>query len=1250
MNNTIEIQIKSQAHEAKVGVDALVKSLINIENVLTNIYLELGNIEKKSSSSTTKTAKGLNQVKSEADKTTSSISKLGKAFSLAGTIAVVKRMASTFGKAMETVIDRTEELNLFNVVFKNMEKNGKTTFSTLGKEATKFQNKLNQAFGANMTNTLRYQALFQSMGENAGIKNNYASIMSETLTKFSYDLASLYNKQESDVAEALRAGVYAGQTKPLRAYGIDVTSTSMKSTLASLGITDKAVSDFNQGEKAILRYISALHQAKVAMGDYANTIESPANQLKVFKNLLVDAKVALSSLFIGTFSKILPYANALLMVIRELSKAIATMFGIKLSAYNESIASAETGYEDLADSVDDATDSVKELKRQTLGFDQINNLQENKNNGSGAGTLTGGIDQRLLDAIRTYDNGMDNIRMKATDIYEKIMSWLGFTKQINDETDEVNWKLTNNNSTMGKILTSLKDIVKYGKEAVSGVFKVIAKDFANGALGTAISIVFKTIANLFEFIAKHKEVQTIIAKLVEAFLLFKTVKTILAPVVTLYKSFANTVKTGATSIQTFGKQLKGTNNYIKDADGNLKQYNKTVEGHSNVILNADKSINKWETGLNKAKTAFGGLITAGLGIITLKSAMEDVAEEGWNLSNAISATVGAMSTIGGFASIGSIFGPIGTGVGLAIGSIVALGDAIITWSDKNDKFANSVKELEKNIDDYNTSMQQLADSRDKALSAVDVEFGYYEQLYEELKTIVDENGKIKTGYEERAQVITSILSDALGIEISIVDGVIQKYSDLETSIYDVINAKKAEATLNAYEAEYNKAMQEKTKRQEEYKTAIEKTKEAQDTYTKTLQALAEEYHTTTDEINAYISGEKTFYQLTGNARSAVNSFKEKMDETGISLEKARKNLDDATIAEKNASEALDKNQLIINNYNKAIELMAGKHYDAVLEMYNNTVTFNGKTKEANDKKYKDEIEIIDKHLTDLKSRQDEYSKEEYETLVKGYELQKEALKKSKEEANQILEEKTKKAKEEALNTVNGQLQIFKEHSYEFREASDGNMQLYVDGIASGQTISEDTMTKLVDGTISKITEKKMSAEEAGKYLVDGVNLGIGNQQKQQGVFTTIGNFTSNIISWFKNGLKINSPSKATKELGSYLLEGLNVGIDSEKKNTLNNISNFTNDIVDTMNTDLSRFVVDFSDQFGNSNLNGSIYNKSTIDVSDSLASKISGQLAMAINGQVINVQLDAHTDEGVIIDRINQATKQTGVCPINIPY
>lgn len=233
------------------------------------------------------------------------------------------------------------------------------------------------------------------------------------------------------------------QTKPLRSYGIDVTQSSLQPIVKELGITDsdgnvKSVKNMSQAEKEILRYIATLKQAKIAMGDLANTIESPSNQLKVFRQQLVETKVAFSSLFIGTLSKALPYANAFLMVIKETSKALATMFGIELKDYNAGIASQEGIYDGIADSADDASDAVKELKRQTLGFDEIHNINENQDSST---SVSGGIDQRLLDAITGYDNGMDKVRMKATEIRDSIMDWLGFTKEIDTATGEISFKL-----------------------------------------------------------------------------------------------------------------------------------------------------------------------------------------------------------------------------------------------------------------------------------------------------------------------------------------------------------------------------------------------------------------------------------------------------------------------------------------------------------------------------------------------------------------------------------------------------------------------------------------------------------------------------------------------------------------------------------------------------------------------------------------------------------------------------------------
>lgn len=203
---TLELQIQATSKEALNTVNKLV-------SLLTNVDKNIGNINTKinTSNSSIKTAsKTIDSVKSSTDKATNSANKLGNAFKNAFTFTGVKSITKKLSGWMDEAIEYTEQLNLFNVVFDNAEKDGKKMFSNLELEATKFQNKLNEAFGTNKTETLYMQGIYQSMGETVGIDDKYSAIMSETMTKLTYDLASLYNKSEDKVAEALRAGVYAG--------------------------------------------------------------------------------------------------------------------------------------------------------------------------------------------------------------------------------------------------------------------------------------------------------------------------------------------------------------------------------------------------------------------------------------------------------------------------------------------------------------------------------------------------------------------------------------------------------------------------------------------------------------------------------------------------------------------------------------------------------------------------------------------------------------------------------------------------------------------------------------------------------------------------------------------------------------------------------------------------------------------------------------------------------------------------------
>ena len=540
---TLEMQIHTKAQQAIADMNKILSSLNLTKNGIDKVTTTIeknGNKTTKVLSSIQKEGQGLykiiqkidkdgnlktistsmNNLKSSTDKAVNSASKLTNILSLGGAYLGAKKVTKQILSGLKASMDYSEALNLFNVVFENIDKDGKTIFSSVGKEAIQFQNQLNEAFGTNKEQTLTYHALYQSMAENMGIVSDKAGIMSKNTVKLINDLSSLYNKPEESVSTALSSGIYAGQVRPLRTYGIDITEKSLQPVLESLGI-DRTVRELSQAEKQILRYIAVVRQSSVAHADWASTIESPSNQLKILGNQAKEATVYVSSLFIGTFSKILPYANAFLMVVKEISKAIATMFGIELKDYNSGIASTEDNFTDLEDSIDGAIGKVKELKRQTLGFDEIHNINENKDTGSGTTGISGGIDQRLLDAIQGYDNGMDKVKMKATEIRDRIMEWLGFTKEIDEVTGEVRFKFDDTDSNLYKIVEAFKNIYDNGKKVVGEVFGKLIEDFKYGLFGDAIVWILEGIGDALGWIAEHEGATRIIANVVESLLLMK---------------------------------------------------------------------------------------------------------------------------------------------------------------------------------------------------------------------------------------------------------------------------------------------------------------------------------------------------------------------------------------------------------------------------------------------------------------------------------------------------------------------------------------------------------------------------------------------------------------------------------------------------------------------------------------------------------------------------------------------------------
>lgn len=154
--------------------------------------------------------------------------------------------------------------------------------------------------------------------------------------------------------------------------------------------------------------------------------------------------------------------------------------------------------------------------------------------------------------------------------------------------------------------------------------------------------------------------------------------------------------------------------------------------------------------------------------------------------------------------------------GLLAGLAVGAGIAIHDYYEKVEESLEPVSLLS---DETNTLCEKLQDQRaawddakesvEKSIGNKNAEFSYYQELKEELDTIVDSSGKIKSGYEDRAKFITEKLGDVTGTEIEIVDDTIQKYDELSQKLDEVLTKKKGEAYASIYADQFSEALANK---------------------------------------------------------------------------------------------------------------------------------------------------------------------------------------------------------------------------------------------------------------------------------------------------------------------------------------------------------------------------------------------------------------------------------------------------------
>jgi hypothetical protein len=329
----------------------------------------------------------------------------------------LKAIAEYLGNAVAKFNDFYEATDLFHNAMGN-----------LSGEADTLISKMQGLLGVDPTKAMTYMATIQSLGTSFGLASDKAYVLSKNLTQLAYDEGSYWNKDVAVTFTAMSSAI-SGEIEPIRRLGVDLSQARLQQELLALGF-NKQVSSLSQADKAVLRYIAIMKQTANVQGNLAQTIQSPANQIKILKAQLDMLAKSVGSLLYPALKSILPPLIAAVQLIREFVEWVAKLMGVKV-VFTDFTKSADS-VGGIGDAMDDTADSTKKaakaLKDYTMGFDELNIIdptQGSSGSGSGAsaGNILGDVDLSGYDMFKNYvGTSIDEMKQKIKSMLPLIES------------------------------------------------------------------------------------------------------------------------------------------------------------------------------------------------------------------------------------------------------------------------------------------------------------------------------------------------------------------------------------------------------------------------------------------------------------------------------------------------------------------------------------------------------------------------------------------------------------------------------------------------------------------------------------------------------------------------------------------------------------------------------------------------------------------------------------------------------------
>lgn len=377
----------------------------------------------------------------------------------------LKAIATYLGNAAEKFNSYYEAANLFGVSMKG-----------LTGEASTFINKMETLLGIDPTEAMNNMATIQGLTTSFGLTSDKAYVLSKNLTQLGYDLASLKNIPVAESFTKIQAAI-SGELEPIRRLGVDISNARLQQELLNLGYS-QSVSTLSQADKAVLRYIAIMKQTTDAQGDFARTLSSPANMIRILQAQLNSLARAVGSLLYPALKSILPPLIAAVELVKELVTGIASMMGVKVEFPDFSSASdAVGGVTDAMDNTTKATGkAAKAFKNYIMGFDELNVIQKDNGSSGGSGSGAGAAGNILGDVdLSGYDMFKNYVGSSVDEIKAKLEKLLPLISGI--AAGFATWAISNS------VLTALEKIKGEGS-----LIEAVLKLWKNPIMAAAVAV------------------------------------------------------------------------------------------------------------------------------------------------------------------------------------------------------------------------------------------------------------------------------------------------------------------------------------------------------------------------------------------------------------------------------------------------------------------------------------------------------------------------------------------------------------------------------------------------------------------------------------------------------------------------------------------------------------------------------------------------------------------------------------------